>query len=418
MRIRFSWAALICLLPFAQAHAVLDNAVAAQGLIVPENGLIKVAAPAGQTGQPIVHELKVSEGDQLEAGQLIATLAARPASEAALETARQEAAVAEKALAIIQAQLEATRQQAASAEAKVAPAQAQIAVAESGVAEAEAGVIQAEASLQQAQKGRIEALEKLDAAMARITGTRAVYQNQLDEFDPPRREAEEIKFQQKLLNEQLRELTASRGGTVARLDAEVSAAESGVQAAKKAVETARANVQSAQAQLSAAEAAIAPAQAQIKIVEAELARTQAATLAAQAGIAQAEAQLALTQVVAPSAGTVLHVGARPGEAVGQQGLIVMGDLSQLAVDAEVYIDDARKVKPGQQATLESDAFEGKLTGVVERVGLLVNPQGLFSNDPLAYTDQRVISVRIRLETSSIDGWTPPVHAQVVARIKP
>ncbi|MGE9296258.1 MAG: efflux RND transporter periplasmic adaptor subunit [Puniceicoccales bacterium] len=420
MRIRFFRAALTLalVLPFLQAQAVIDDAVAAQGLIVPKGGLIKVAAPAGQTGQPIVLELKVAEGDVVKAGQVIATLATRPAAEAQLATTQAEAAVAEKAVAIVEAQLAVVKEQVVAAQAELEPSKAQVAAAEAGVAEAQSGVAQAEAAVTQAQKGRIEALEKLDAGMARITGTRAVYQNQLDEFDPPRREAEEIKFQQKLLNEELRELSASRGGTVARLDAEVAAAEAGAQAARQSVESAEAQVATAKAQLAAAQAEIRSAEKQVAVVEAELARAQAAAKAAQAGIAQVQAQLALTQVTAPGNGTVLHIGARNGEAVGPQGVAIIGDLSQLYVDVEIYIDDVRKVKVGQKATLESDAFQGKLNGVLEQVGALVNPQGLFSNDPLAYTDQRVVTARIRLEKTDIDGWKPPVHAQVIARIQP
>jgi len=405
------------LAPIAASHAILDETVAAQGLIAPRDGLIRVAAPAGATGQPIVRELRVAEGDVVEPGAVLGVLATQPAAEAALLAARREAEAAQRGVAIVEAQLAAARAEADAAQGELEPAKAQVAAAEAGVAEAEAGVAQAEAQWRTAQKSRIEALEKLDAAMAHITGSRSAYQDQLDRFDPPRREAEEIKLRQRLLNEELRKLSGSRNGTVARLDAEIAAAEAAVESARTALASARAQVAIARARVAAAELGVEPARARVAVVEAELERARAAAETADAGVARARAQLAQSEVRAPSAGTVLHVGARPGEAVGPQGLVILGDLTELIVRAEIYIDDVRKVKAGQKATLESDAFEGKLEGVVESVGRLVNPQGLFSNDPLAYTDQRVVEARIRLTNTEIQGWTPPIHSQVVARIK-
>ncbi|WP_309399924.1 HlyD family efflux transporter periplasmic adaptor subunit [Cerasicoccus maritimus] len=385
----------------AAANGVSAEFVAAQGLIKPQGGLIHVAAPAGQTGQAIIQELKVKNGDEVKQGQTLAFLANRPAMQADLSAAEKQAASAQAAVAIIEAQLDGIDAQVKAAEAEVAAAESQLSRVNAAVAQAQAGV-------NQAQKARLEALAKLDAAQSKISGTNAAYQNTLDELDPPRRETEEIKFQQKLLGEEERELSASRPATSARLDAEVTSAEA-------AVAVAQAEAESINAQAASAKANIATIENQRAVLQAELKRAQAAAEAAEAGVAQARAYLDMTEVLAPSDGVILRLGARAGEVVGPAGVVAMGDLSTLVVEAEVYIDDARKVKVGQTATLKSDAFKEQLQGKVIEVGQLVNPQSVFSNDPLEFSDKRVVIARIQIEPTS--GWAPPIDSQVIARIE-
>jgi len=418
MRIKVSLAALVALglFPCTWGFAILDEPVASQGLIVPRGGLIKVAAPAGPTGQPIVRDLKVTVGDVVRPGQPIATLASRPLAEAELAAAQADGAVAEKAVAIAEARLASAQARLVAGRDDIALAENQLAAAEKGLDQPRAELAKVGASVGQAEAGKREALEKLDAALAKVTGVRAAYQKQLEDFDPGRRETEENKFQQRLLNEELRELSATRAATVNRLEAEVAAAQAGIYSAQAAIAAAEAQVDVARTQLDAARGVMDILEANVATARAELSRAQAGAVAAQAGIKRAEANLALTELVAPSGGTVLHIAARPGEAIGPPGVVVIGDLSDLIVEAEIYIDDVRRVKAGQSVVIESDAFAGKLSGSIEYVGQLVNPQGLFSNDPLAYTDQRVVNARIRLDETDINGWTPPVHSQVVVRI--
>src|SRR5476651_1399343 len=51
-----------------------SGGVTAQGRIVPAGGVIRVAVPAGSTGQALVDRLLVKQGDTVEAGQLLAVL--------------------------------------------------------------------------------------------------------------------------------------------------------------------------------------------------------------------------------------------------------------------------------------------------------------------------------------------------------
>jgi len=409
------WALAVCFLAASHAHAILEEHVAAQGLIVPKDGLIQGAAPAGRTGQAIVQELKVKAGDVLQPGQVIASLQGRASAEVDIEAAGAQVSEAQAGIEIVESQLKAVDAQVAAAQADVAIAEQQVKAAEAAVAQAQAGVAQAQAGVAVAQKGRREALEKIDAALTKIGGLNSAYQNSLDEWDPPTREREEIKMQQKQLNEEYRATQSPRAATVARLDAEVAAAEGEVAAAEAAVAAAQADVAVAQSQVDAAKQGVSHAESQRTILQAELARAKAAVELAEVSVKQAQTALAMTEVTAPSAGTVLYVGARAGEAVGPMGVVTLGDVSELFVEAEIYIDDARKVKAGQKVTISSDAFEGELKGKVIEVGQLVNPQGVFSPDPLEFSDKRVVQARIQLDPAQ--GWRPPVHSQVIARIQ-
>ncbi|MEO0793683.1 MAG: efflux RND transporter periplasmic adaptor subunit [Verrucomicrobiota bacterium] len=398
-----------------QTWAIIDNSVAAQGLIVPKGGLVHVAAPTGAAGQPIVAELLVNEGDRVEKGQVIATLVGRPGAEASVAIASLEASANAKNLEVLQAQQAVVQSRIRAQEEEINVFSSQQANVQSQVVTAQSQVKQAQAGATVAEHAKLEALAKIDGALTKMEAMHAHHQRTLDDWDPPRRESEEIKFQQKTLAEEHNELAGTRPAVAARLDAEIAAAQVAVSTAEAQLAAVESQRDTIAAQAAAAKGAIEVLKSEALVLEAELRRAQAASKTAEAAIGQARAQLALTQVVAPIEGTVLYVGAESGEAVGFAGVVTLGDLSELYVDAEVYIDDIRKVKVGQKATIRSDAFEGEKSAVVTEVGRMVNPQALFSNDPLAFSDKKVVVVRIKLD--AISGWTPPVHTLVVARIQ-
>jgi multidrug efflux pump subunit AcrA (membrane-fusion protein) len=68
----------------------------------------------------------------------------------------------------------------------------------------------------------------------------------------------------------------------------------------------------------------------------------------------AEAQLALLRVTAPLAGTVVRVGAKPGQAVDLTTVVAeVMDLNRLAVSAEIPASSAGDLKPGQRVELQA-----------------------------------------------------------------
>ncbi|MFN7468491.1 MAG: HlyD family efflux transporter periplasmic adaptor subunit, partial [Pseudanabaena sp.] len=80
--------------------------------------------------------------------------------------------------------------------------------------------------------------------------------------------------------------------------------------------------------------------------------------------------------------------------------------SQMYVVAEIYETDIGKIKVGQTATIESEAFEGLITGKVDRIGLRIAKNDVLGTDPAAKTDVRVIEVKIKLDDSKkVSGLT-------------
>ena len=130
--------------------------------------------------------------------------------------------------------------------------------------------------------------------------------------------------------------------------------------------------------------------------------------AAEAEVSQAEASLAVaqedlqhTEVRSPLSGRVLRIRVRPGERVGDQGFLDVGNTNVMHVVAEIYEEDVGKVSIGQTAEVRVPTLGAHLSGVVVSKDLIVSRKVIFSNDPVADIDARVVEVRIRL--SAADG---------------
>jgi HlyD family secretion protein len=85
--------------------------------------------------------------------------------------------------------------------------------------------------------------------------------------------------------------------------------------------------------------------------------------------------------------------------------------------AEVYQTDISKVQLGQQAEITSQAFSGEIRGKVSQIGLQVNCQNVFSNQPGENMDRRVIEVKIRLNPESSKRVAGLTNLQVQTAIK-
>jgi len=150
--------------------------------------------------------------------------------------------------------------------------------------------------------------------------------------------------------------------------------------------------------------------------QASLDAAELAVRVAQANLAAARARLSLAEIRAPIHGQVLEIHARPGERVGDDGVLEMGDTKKMVAVAEVYETDIRSVAEGQRAQINSPAFDGPLAGTVSRVGLKVGRMDVVGADPVAKTDARVIEVRIQLDASEpVEGLT---NLQVEVEIQP
>jgi HlyD family secretion protein len=136
-----------------------------------------------------------------------------------------------------------------------------------------------------------------------------------------------------------------------------------------------------------------------EIRPADVQAAEAEVAAASTDRQHLETLLETTVVRAPFAGRVLAIHAHEGEEIGPKGLLELARSGNLYVVAEVLEGDIGRVRIGQKATAKSALLAGPLHGVVERIGRTVGPATIDSADPLAYMDNRVIQVFIRLDDS-------------------
>ena len=106
------------------------------------------------------------------------------------------------------------------------------------------------------------------------------------------------------------------------------------------------------------------------------AKEEADVSAARADLMLAQAELQKTRIRSPIDGTALQVRARAGEMVvpsPEQWLVLLGDVSGLAVRAELDEHDFGKVRVGQRAVVRAYAFpdrefEGRVRSIAHYVG--------------------------------------------------
>lgn len=149
---------------------------------------------------------------------------------------------------------------------------------------------------------------------------------------------------------------------------------------------------------------------------ADVAVAQAELRAADAEVEEVRARLENTVVRAPCAGRVLAVYAQPGQSVGAEGLLAFGKTADMFVDAEVLEEDLARVRVGQKARITGAMLTGEVAGTVEEIGWLVGSREVFTTDPTAFADSRVVHVKIR--AAQPDGLARFINAKVTAEIQP
>jgi len=139
---------------------------------------------------------------------------------------------------------------------------------------------------------------------------------------------------------------------------------------------------------------------------------------AKAALERAEADVAVTTINSPIGGVVLKINTRIGERVGSDGLLELGDTSEMDVVAEVHETDIIRVELGQLAKVKFRNLDETLHGHVIEVGRLVGRMDVLSNDPVDDTDARVVEVRIRLDKPSSERVAGMSYARVEVVILP
>lgn len=138
--------------------------------------------------------------------------------------------------------------------------------------------------------------------------------------------------------------------------------------------------------------------------------------ASQAELARARNDLIRAAVVAPIGGTILNIVASPGQKPPVEGIMEMGDTSQMMAEAEIYQDRIIMVAKGQPVELAAAALGRTLQGRVVSIGLTVGRQGLLADDTAANTDARVVKVMVELDQASSAIAARFTNLEVIARI--
>ncbi|MGE5264751.1 MAG: HlyD family secretion protein [Acidobacteriota bacterium] len=111
--------------------------------------------------------------------------------------------------------------------------------------------------------------------------------------------------------------------------------------------------------------------------DAELKAAQAAVAVAQAALETARQNAANARITAPFDGTVVWIGAKPGEsAVSGTPEITLADLPHMQVQVNADQISSAAIQVGQAVSVTVDALPGKtLAGHVSKIGLLATSTG-------------------------------------------
>jgi HlyD family secretion protein len=163
-------------------------------------------------------------------------------------------------------------------------------------------------------------------------------------------------------------------------------------AGEEEAESARGEAEARKAACASATTAVRSAETAVAVARARLARVQAETQR--------------SYIKAPFDGRVLDITVRPGELIGERGILELGRVQNMFAIAEVYETDIRYVKPGQRATISSPALEQDLAGTVQAIRQKVEKQDEIGTDPAARKDARIVEVAILLDDSTaVTGLT-------------
>lgn len=355
------------------------KAVTASGRLEPKGEVIHLSA-SSTFEQAKVEQLLVKDGEQVKAGQVIAILDRRERLQAELAQSKQEVEVAQALLEQVKSgakegEIEAQKEVIARLEVElVQERKAQIAKTagleaklfrERDVQEAKVAILKAELNNAQTECQRYESLFRQGViANSTLDSKCLVSKTVLERL----KEAEAARSQiLETLQEQLNEMQASRNRTLESL--------------LKQIREAKATLHRIQ---------------QVRPVDIKVAQTQVNS--ALAVVKKVQKELDLVYIRTFRDGKILKIYTYPGEVVGSEGIVELGQTEQMYAITEIYETDIGKVKLGKKATVISEfgGFTGELRGTVEEIGSKIGKQNILETDPATNVDVRVMEVKIKL----------------------
>jgi HlyD family secretion protein len=153
---------------------------------------------------------------------------------------------------------------------------------------------------------------------------------------------------------------------------------------------------------------------EVRETDVRLAQSEVASAIATAALARSEFEL--STIRSRLNGRVVKINAWPGEEVGKDGIMELAKTARMYAIAEVYETDVARVRIGQHATVSGDALTGKIQGSVVQIGAKVARNSVAHSDPAAFSDLRIVEVKVLLEESPLVENL--IHAQVKVLIAP
>jgi HlyD family secretion protein len=383
--------------PVVQAPPAVKK-VTALGRLEPQGEVINLSAPLTLDGDRVA-KLLFFEGDKVKAGDAIAILDSQKRLQDALLQAKEQVRMAEAKLAQVKAgaktgQIEA--QFATIARLQVEKT-TQIAAQEATVAR-----LQAEKSTEiAAQKATIARLQaEFDNANIEYQRYQNLFNN--GAVSNSLRDSKRLTLQ--TAKEQLNEARANLNRIQASRQQQLSEAQANL---NRIQSSGSEQIREAQATLNQI--------TEIRPVDIQAAQTEVNN--AKAVLKQVQTDFEQSYIRAPIAGQILKIHTREGEKMADAGIVEMAQTQQMMVVAEVYQTDIDKVKLGQKALISGQAFSGKLQGEVSQIGLQINRQNVYSNQPGENLDRRVVDVKIMIDPEDSKRVKSLTNLQVQTEIE-
>ena len=376
----------------------VPQAVTALGRLEPETEIIKLSAPLALDGDRIL-ELLVKEGDTVKVGQVIAILQSRNQLKNAVIQSTKQVEVAKAKLAQIKAgaKLGEIQEQSAIVERIKAQYTGDRQAQEENIARISA----------QWEGDRIAQTATINKLTAELKNAESEYQRYEKLFSEGAISNSVI--DSKRLNVETAKQTLSESQAILNrinTTANKQLAEAKV-ALNRIDNTSNKQIRETQAKLNSI--------AEVRPVDVQLAQTEIES--AIANLNRAKTELEAAYIRAPMTGQIIKIHTRVGEKIGDQGIADFAQTNKMMAVAEVYQTDISKVKLGQKAIITSQGFPGKLQGTVQQIGLQVNRQNVFSDQPGENLDSRIVEVKIRLTPEDSKKVSSLTNLQVQTAIK-
>ena len=372
--------------------------VTALGRLEPETEIIKLSAPLALDGDRIV-EVLVKEGDNVKLGQVIAILQTRDLLKNAVIQSTKQVEVAQAKLAQIKAgaKLGEIQEQSAIVERIKAQYTGDRQAQEENIARISA----------QWEGDRIAQTATINKVTAELKNAESEYKRYEKLFSEGAISSSVI--DSKRLNVETAKQTLSESQAI--LNRINTTANKQLAEAKVALNrintTSNKQISETQAKLNSI--------AEVRPVDVQLAQTEIES--AIANLNRAKTELEAAYIRAPMTGQIIKIHTRVGEKIDKEGIADFAQTNKMMAVAEVYQTDISKVKLGQKAIITSQGFPGKLQGTVQQIGLQVNRQNVFSDQPGENLDSRIVEVKIRLTPEDSKKVSSLTNLQVQTAIK-